>query len=492
MDTRVDNAKINVDHLLSGAGVGKSNFAAAGLGDLPETQGETQQKPIDVKAFAATKEFAGALMTISVGPHPAAGHGRLPAMMDVPMGSKGFLEAYQSHAGHICDKWEQYVGAYDAALRLLLARGAPVRMLEIGVQNGGSLELWAEALPAGSEVIGIDIDPGCAALTLPANARVLIGDATDEAFLQSALGAETFDLIVDDGSHRSADIVRSFQLLFPRLRAGGRYFIEDLHASYWEEFGGGFRAPDTAIEFLKSLVDALHADHLRPGTAIDPAERAALTALNQDVARLSFIDSLAVIEKYATPKLQPFVRTLAGSKGDAARPEWRDYLMTWTGPLVIFDDEVRVALDASLRGAVAELRTQVNAATASAATLQTQLAAAEHVGREKEASRRVLEDALKAQTEALAGADRRLEEQARAEDALRQSLSALHQSHDALRQAHDTLQQSHGALLRSHDGLRQDHQETRQRLKAIKRSWSWRLAWPARRLERLIRRALGR
>ena len=425
------------------------------------------------------------------------------------MGLKGFRERYQTHSGLICDKWEQYIGVYDAELRALLARGQPVRMLEIGVQNGGSLELWAEALPAGSEVIGIDIDPGCATLALPANARVLIGDATDEAFLRSALGDQTFDLVIDDGSHRSADIVRSFRLLFPRLRPGGRYFIEDLHASYWNEFGGGFRKPESAIEFLKSLIDSLHADHLRPDSAIDPAERARLVALNQDVARLSFIDSLAVIEKYPAPKLQPFIRTLAGSKGKDARPEWRDHLMVWGEPLVTFDDAVRVELDVSLQSAVAELRGEVMAATASAAALQAQVATAEQAVRDKEASRRLLEEALKAQTEALAGADRRLEERALAERVLHQSYSVLHQAHDALRQSHDELRQSHDALrhdhdallqsndslltshealLQSHGALRQSHDKARQRLKRIKRSWSWRLAWPARRLERFIRR----
>jgi SAM-dependent methyltransferase len=440
--------------------------------------------------------------------------------MDVSMGLKGFRERYQTHRGLICDKWEQYIGAYDAELRALLARGQPVRMLEIGVQNGGSLELWAEALPAGSEVIGIDIDPGCADLALPANARVLIGDATDDVFLQSVLGSETFDLIVDDGSHRSRDIVQSFQLLFPRLRAGGRYFIEDLHASYWSEFGGGFRAPDTAIEFLKSLIDSLHADHLRPDSAIDPTERARLVALNQDVARLSFIDSLVVIEKYPVRKSQPFTRTLAGSKGGEARPEWRDHLIAWSGSLVTFDNAVRVELDAALQSAVAELRGQATAATTRAAALQAQVATAEQAVRDKEASRQLLEDALKAQTEALAGADRRLEEQALAErvlhqsygvlhqahdalrkvhdelhrshDALQQSHDELHRSHDTLQQSHDGLRQSHDALLQSHDVLRQAHQETRLRLKAIKRSWSWRLAWPARRLERFIRRLAER
>lgn len=443
------------------------------------------------------------------------------------MALKGFRELFQSHTGYICDKWEQYVGAYDAELQALRARGEPVRMLEIGVQNGGSMELWAGALPPGSQVIGIDIDPGCAALTLPANARVLIGDATDETFLQSALQSDTFDLIVDDGSHRSRDILRSFELLFPRLRAGGRYFIEDLHASYWSEFGGGFRAPDAAIEFLKSLIDALHADHLRPDAAIDPAERAMLIALNQDVARLSFIDSLVVIEKYAQAKTRPFMRTVAGSRVDDASEEWRSYLSDWSSPFIAVDATLQARREATWHEAIAELRAQVTSATSNTAGLQQQLAIAERAVQDKEMARRAADDALRAQMDALAASERRLEEQALAERVLHQSYSVLHQAYEALRQtheelrrSHDALQESHGTLQvfrdtlqesheelrrshdvqlsshdvlrQSHDVLRQAHQKTRQRMKATKRSWSWRLAWPARRLERFIKRALGR
>lgn len=347
-------------------------------------------------------------------------------------------------------------------------------MLEIGVQNGGSLELWAGALPPGSEVVGIDIDPGCAKIALPANVRVLIGNAADAAFLQSALGAQTFDLIIDDGSHRSDDIVRSFQSLFPRLNPGGRYFIEDLHASYWREFGGGFREPGTAIEFLKSLIDALHADHLRPDVAVDAAERAALTALNREVARITFIDSLGVIEKYAATKARPFVRALAGARADEATPAWREYLTTWQEPLVIFDDAVRTGLDAHLLGTVAALRAELLIARDAAAKAEAQLGAANEAVRAGEATRQALDHALRAETQALAAA--------RGEIA--QQVEALH----GLRQAHDALAQSHGELKQAHAVLRQAYAETRGRLKAIKRSWAWRLAWPVRWLERRMRR----
>ena len=35
------------------------------------------------------------------------------------------------------------------------------------------------------------------------------------------------------------DILNSFEYLYPKLKIGGLYVIEDLHTSYWPKFGGG-------------------------------------------------------------------------------------------------------------------------------------------------------------------------------------------------------------------------------------------------------------
>ena len=64
--------------------------------------------------------------------------------------------------------------------------------------------------------------------------------------------------MIDDGSHRSADILARFDLLFPILAAGGLYVIEDLHCSYRADFGGGPPGTDgTTVEHVKRLLDDL-------------------------------------------------------------------------------------------------------------------------------------------------------------------------------------------------------------------------------------------
>jgi hypothetical protein len=65
---------------------------------------------------------------------------------------KQLNDLFFEHDAKRVDKWEQYLGTYQSELAPFVERGTPVRLLEIGVQNGGSLELWANYLPTGSVI----------------------------------------------------------------------------------------------------------------------------------------------------------------------------------------------------------------------------------------------------------------------------------------------------------------------------------------------------
>ena len=39
---------------------------------------------------------------------------------------------------------------------------------------------------------------------------------------------ENFDVIIDDGSHKPSDQIKSFEILWPMLSDGGLYIIEDV------------------------------------------------------------------------------------------------------------------------------------------------------------------------------------------------------------------------------------------------------------------------
>jgi hypothetical protein len=92
----------------------------------------------------------------------------------------------------------------------------------------------------------------------------VIGDQADPAFLRT-LAEKTgpIDVLIEDGGHHMHQQLTTFREMWPAVRDGGVYLVEDLHTSYWDEFGGGYRKPGTFIEHAKTLIDSLHAWHSR-------------------------------------------------------------------------------------------------------------------------------------------------------------------------------------------------------------------------------------
>jgi hypothetical protein len=149
-------------------------------------------------------------------------------------------------------------------------RQAAISILEIGVggsggplTGGASLRMWASYYPR-ARVVGIDINEKV--VDFP-RVEIRRGDQSDPAFLHDVakdLGG-SIDLVVDDGSHVSAHVRASFEVLFPYVSPGGLYVIEDLQTSYWDDYGGappGSGAPTTA-ELAKSLLDGLNHESYR-------------------------------------------------------------------------------------------------------------------------------------------------------------------------------------------------------------------------------------
>ena len=174
---------------------------------------------------------------------------------------KSLFDLYSEHQGKVSDKWSIYLSEYD---RLFSSyRDRPVRMLEIGIQNGGSLEIWSKYFPGAEALVGCDINPDCAKLTFEdPRINVVVGDAnTDATETEILTRSPNFDLIIDDGSHTSGDIVKSFARYFRHLSQGGIFVAEDLHCSYWSNFEGGLYFPYSSISFFKRLADIVNHEH---------------------------------------------------------------------------------------------------------------------------------------------------------------------------------------------------------------------------------------
>jgi len=165
-------------------------------------------------------------------------------------------------------------------------------LMEIGVRTGRGLQVWREYFPD-AKITGVDINPKCVECTVP-NVSIIIGDQEDKAFL-AMLAGDKYDIVIDDGGHTMRQQIRSFRALFPSVRKGGLYVIEDLHTSYWPEFGGGASSSRTTLEFLAGLVDGLHYKWWNNPRSEVVGKMP--TVLEKHIASIHFYDSVCFIRK---------------------------------------------------------------------------------------------------------------------------------------------------------------------------------------------------
>ena len=168
-------------------------------------------------------------------------------MKDLP----SYEELHRKKKGKVSDKWDAYFNVYNKALESY--RYKPVKLLDIGVQNGGSLETWAEFFMTGEKIIGCDINPECAKLKFQ-DQRIKV------------------------------------------------------HACYWSEYGGGLKNYTSGIEFFKEIIDCINSrswtqedkDQVTYINEIATVHGAAIEKKDLDsIESIEFHDSICIIRKVA-------------------------------------------------------------------------------------------------------------------------------------------------------------------------------------------------
>jgi len=207
--------------------------------------------------------------------------------------SQPLQNLFWNNEGLYIHKWIHYIEIYQKHFAHLI--GTDANILEIGVENGGSMGMWRQYFGEHATLVGIDIDPGCAEHD-GVNGHIRIGSQADPKFLQSIVDEfGPFDLVLDDGSHEMAHIRTSFEFLMPHVKDGGIYMVEDLMNAYWLSKGGGYRIRKNFWEEVKNIIDDIHQPY---------HDRPIRSSSSKYVKNFTVHDSIVVFEKgsRSTPK----------------------------------------------------------------------------------------------------------------------------------------------------------------------------------------------
>lgn len=197
---------------------------------------------------------------------------------------------YQSE--HSSDKWQPYFSVYERHLSKF--RNDEINLVEVGVQKGGSLDMWGNYFTK-AHITGIDIDEECANLVYKnPNIQVVIGNQEQPKFWDTFLVDREIDVFIDDGGHTMHGQTLTFEKVFPKIKLGGVYICEDTHTSYMPGYGGGFVGRRTFTKYARELVDVLH---------MDWANVKRPEWLN-DLTSIHFYDSMVVFEKSGHPEMK--------------------------------------------------------------------------------------------------------------------------------------------------------------------------------------------
>jgi len=171
---------------------------------------------------------------------------------------------------YYCDIYQQY---FD---RL---KDQPITLLEMGFggyefpdKGGGSMKMWAAYFtnPAAQLFVSDIYDKNLDGF----DSRIKFVKVNPDVFTFDVLRKINPDIIIDDASHNSHDIINSFNVLFPTLKSQGMYVVEDTQTSYWEieQYGGCAdlrgEANSSTMNYFKYLVDCVNLEYLPDKTLV--------------------------------------------------------------------------------------------------------------------------------------------------------------------------------------------------------------------------------
>lgn len=187
-------------------------------------------------------------------------------------------------------KWDSYFDVYEKHLSQF--RGKAPRILEIGILEGGSIELWHKYFGEGTQITALDVNPQCKTYQYDFPVEIVIGDQSSEEFWKNFFTThDNYDIIIDDGGHTMLQQIVTLKNCFPYLNDRGFFITEDTHTSYWSRWGGAYKG-NSFQEYSKHITDFLNIQHF-DANVMPQNERDIFAELYS----VSFYNSLVLFEK---------------------------------------------------------------------------------------------------------------------------------------------------------------------------------------------------
>lgn len=122
-------------------------------------------------------------------------------------------------------------GYYDA--EFTPKKDDHIRIMEIGVLNGESINLWQQYFKR-AEILGVDIIISKQALELVKTdmycSFLADGSAYEQRFVDNYADNDWWDYIIDDGPHTLQSQLSFIELYYPKIKKGGKLIIEDIQS----------------------------------------------------------------------------------------------------------------------------------------------------------------------------------------------------------------------------------------------------------------------
>jgi hypothetical protein len=208
-----------------------------------------------------------------------------------------FQKYFENNTSNAVHKWLHYFDIYEFWFKKY--KNKPIVILEIGVYQGGSLNMWRDYFGVEAKIFAIDINPLCKQFETE-NTKIFIGSQEDKEFLKYVkTQVPQFDILIDDGGHTMQQQIVSFEELYGHIKDDGLYLCEDLHTSYWKHYGGGYKNRNSFIEYSKNFIDYINAWYSKD-------KKFKVNDFTKSTYALHYYDSVLVIEKklMAPPKVE--------------------------------------------------------------------------------------------------------------------------------------------------------------------------------------------